>query len=85
MIEIDPQNGKLVSTIDMKGQATNITSVAFGGEDYNDLYITSSNTESPPGSHEGSLFVARIPGVKGLKASAFKKATATATLAAEAN
>ena len=60
---------------EIKLPATQITSVAFGGDDYRDLYITSSAKNLSPAELDaetgpGGLFVCR-PGAKGLPAGTF--------------
>ncbi len=48
MLEVEPAkgkeggDGKILGFIDLKEEARNITSVAFGGEDFGDLFITSA-------------------------------------------
>ena len=42
VIRIDPSSGKLLQRISFEGLADNITSVAFGGHDLKDLYVTSA-------------------------------------------
>lgn len=68
----DPANGKLLHTIMLP--CTCITSVAFGGERLNDLYITTANNkvdvEKEP--QAGSLFVVRNVGVSGVQPSVYK-------------
>jgi gluconolactonase len=68
VIEIDPKNGKQLSDISFDGMANNITSVAFGGSDLNDLYVTSARIGSPDnfGPKEGKLFIVRNTGAQGL-------------------
>ena len=65
--------GKLLEVIEMP--ASQITSVAFGGDDYMDLYITSSAKNLSPSQLDaetgpGGLFVCR-PGAKGRPAATF--------------
>ena len=65
--------GSLMEVIEMP--ASQITSVAFGGDDYMDLYITSSAKNLSPAELDaetgpGGLFVCR-PGVKGRPAATF--------------
>ena len=42
VIRIDPSSRKLLQRISFEGLADNITSVAFGGHDLKDLYVTSA-------------------------------------------
>ncbi len=65
--------GKLQEVIELP--TANITSVAFGGDDYMDLYITSaanklSSSELDAQTGPGGLFVCR-PGVRGQPAATF--------------
>jgi sugar lactone lactonase YvrE len=48
--------------------ANNLTSVAFGGSDLKDLYVTSARIGSPAnfGPQDGQLFVVRNTGAQGL-------------------
>lgn len=70
VIRVDPDKGEIIASIGLP--AARITSVAFGGADFNDLYITSARVGVPEEQLEkqplaGSLFVIRDIGVKGLK------------------
>jgi sugar lactone lactonase YvrE len=62
----DPTNGKLLHTILVP--CAKVTSVAFGGEDLADLYITTASNEGDDAKypHAGSLFKARVEGVRGI-------------------
>ena len=51
--------------------ATNITSVAFGGDDLRDLYVTTAKDDSGQG---GQLFVVRETGAQGLPGRFFNPA-----------
>ena len=69
----DPRSGKLVSKILVP--AHNVTSCAFGGENLDILYITTSSLDMTEEEQEafpmaGSIFIAK-PGVKGVKSRFF--------------
>ncbi|MBK8806136.1 MAG: SMP-30/gluconolactonase/LRE family protein [Bacteroidales bacterium] len=71
----NPNTGALLDKIEVP--AWNITSVAFGGSQLDELYITSSRLWMPEGYdskfiHAGSVFSCK-PGVKGVKAMYFSK------------
>ncbi|ALA54274.1 SMP-30/gluconolactonase/LRE family protein [Shouchella clausii] len=66
VICVDPDNGNVLEEVVVP--ATNVTSCAFGGEDYRTLYVTTANKQ---GEHEGgSLFAARVESA-GLPAHAY--------------
>jgi len=70
----NPHTGKMLKKIEVP--AYNVTSLAFGGENLDDLYITTASI-LPPGKEKiypdaGKLFVCK-PGVKGIKANYFSK------------
>ena len=53
--------------------AKQVTSVAFGGTDLSELYITTAATiAKPEDTQAGFLFKATVPGVKGVPAAKFK-------------
>jgi sugar lactone lactonase YvrE len=69
VIQIDPRTGKKLRQLDFPTK--NITSVAFGGEDLDVMYVTSaehflSETELKEQVSAGGLFEVRGLGVKGL-------------------
>lgn len=69
----NPYTRKLMTTIEVP--APNVTSVAFGGENLDELYITTARNWMPEGCETkyplaGGLFVAK-PGVKGIKSYRF--------------
>lgn len=71
----DPIAGELVSKIEVP--AHNVTSCAFGGENLDILYITTSSLDMTPEEKEkyplaGSLFKA-VPGVKGVRSKPFNE------------
>ena len=71
----NPKTGKLISKINVP--AVNITSCAFGGENLDELYITTSNlgmTDAEVAQYPlaGSIFKVK-PGVKGVKSAFFGK------------
>ena len=53
--------------------AKNITSVAFGGSDLKDLYVTSATHPEGEALKGGHLFVVKNTGAKGLPARNFKE------------
>ncbi len=67
--KIDPRQGKVVAIIRVPG-ARRVTSCAFGGDDLQDLFITSAatgtNRENEPNA--GNLFQARIENARGVPA-----------------
>ena len=70
----NPHTGQMLKKIDVP--AYNVTSIAFGGKNLDDLYITTASI-LPPGKEKiypdaGKLFVCK-PGVKGIKANYFSK------------
>lgn len=70
----NPQTGELLSKIDVP--ALNVSSVAFGGEDMDLLFITTASLYMPEDKGKdypdaGKLFVVK-PGVKGLKSNYWK-------------
>ena len=72
--QLNPHTGQMLKKIDVP--AYNVTSIAFGGENLDDLYITTASI-LPPGKEKiypdaGKLFVCK-PGVKGIKANYFSK------------
>lgn len=64
----DPDTGALLHRISLPTQC--ITSVAFGGDDLQDLYITSANNkvDIQKEPQAGSVFIVRNVGVKGVHA-----------------
>jgi len=64
----DPHSGKLLRTVKMP--TAKVTSVAFGGKDFSDLYATTASVGSEP-PPAGALFRITGLGVKGLPASEF--------------
>ncbi len=70
----NPENGELLQTIEVP--AKNVTSCAFGGDELDDLYITTariatSKEELEKFPNAGGVFKTR-PGVKGVEAFFFK-------------
>ena len=71
----NPHTGQMLQKIDVP--AYNVTSLAFGGENLEDLYITSASYYMPEDVESdypdaGKLFVCK-PGCKGIKANYFSK------------
>lgn len=71
IIRVDPDTKQLLFTLPVPAHQT--TSVAWGGDNYDELYITSANfpdyipeEERDKYSHNGYLFKATGLGVKGL-------------------
>ena len=69
----NPHTGEMLCRIDVP--APNVSSVAFGGKDLDELYITTASIYMPRGSaarypQAGKLFVVK-PGVKGVKSKYF--------------
>lgn len=76
IIRVDPLDGQITAQIDLP--VARITSAAFGGADFSDLYITSAKiglTEAQQAEQPlaGSLFVVENVGVKGLPAHRYRK------------
>ncbi len=70
----NPQTGELLQKIDVP--ALNVTAVAFGGEDLDQLYITTASLYMPEDEagnypEAGKMFVVK-PGVKGIKCNYWK-------------
>jgi sugar lactone lactonase YvrE len=75
IIRVDPDTGQVIDQIDLP--VARITSAAFGGKDFRDLYITSARvglTEEQLAQQPlaGSLFVVEDVGVRGLPAFRYK-------------
>ena len=71
----NPHTGQMLQKVDVP--AYNVTSVAFGGENLEDLYITSASLYMPDDKVDlypdaGKLFVC-TPGVKGIRANYFAR------------
>lgn len=74
VVKIDPKSGQLLQTISFKGLADNITSVAFGGQDLKDLYVTSCMRTTEDGEvNGGQLFVVKNTGSQGLPGRSFDR------------
>ncbi|XP_067669758.1 regucalcin-like isoform X2 [Haliotis asinina] len=74
VVRIDPETGTVIRTV--KFPCEKITSCCFGGEDFNDLYVTSSKFLMTPAQLEktplaGSVFKVTGLGVRGRKANTF--------------
>lgn len=70
----NPQTGELLQRIGIP--ALNVTALAFGGEDLDELYITTASLYMPEGEAKnypqaGKMFVVK-PGVKGIKCNYWK-------------
>jgi sugar lactone lactonase YvrE len=69
-----PQKGECIKTIQLP-RVSKVTSCAFGGENLNELYITTANIEPSSDKSEenaGSLFKIEVDGVKGLSSSFYR-------------
>lgn len=66
----DPENGNELQRIDLPCLET--TAVAFGGENLEDLYVTTGKHKSEVEEHAGRLFVVKGLGIKGLPAHPFR-------------
>ena len=71
----NPNTGEMLQKIDIP--AYNVASVAFGGENLEDLYVTTTSIRMPKDKEKlypdaGKLFVCQ-PGCKGIKANYFSK------------
>lgn len=68
VLNVDPQTGKILKSIELPARF--ITSVAFGGRNFEDLYVTSAENEAKReiGLQDGSTFVITGIGVRGLPA-----------------
>lgn len=65
---INPSSGDILKTVELP--VSGVTSCAFGGEDFETLYITTGSFGSPEECEAGRLFAVK-PGVKGLPTVAF--------------
>lgn len=74
VINIDPRDGKLLKTIELPARF--ITSVAFGGPNYEDLYVTSGTGEGPNAhlskAEDGCTFMITGTGARGFPAPAIR-------------
>lgn len=71
----NPQTGELLQKIDIP--ALNVTALAFGGEELDELYITTASLWMPEGEEKnypeaGKTFIVK-PGVKGIKCQYWNK------------
>jgi len=69
VVRFDPENGSELKRVVLPALET--TSCAFGGEDFQDLYVTTGIHKSVEEEHGGRLFVIRGLGVRGVEANAF--------------
>ena len=75
VVRINPENGEITFEVVTPG-AKQVTSCAFGGENFDALYITSANYQLSESQQEeqpaaGSLFMAKVP-FKGVASFRFK-------------
>jgi sugar lactone lactonase YvrE len=72
VLKIEPTSGSLIEKITVPG-ASKVTSCAFGGDELNDLYITSAaeNIDPEKEPHAGSLFRLHLDTAKGVRADQF--------------
>lgn len=71
ILHIDSNTGKLIDVVDFKGKASKLTSVAFGGPNLDELYVTSAKFGLTPeqlsvDKDAGALFKITNLGTKGL-------------------
>lgn len=76
VVNIDPETGKLLRSVSLP--VSNTTSCCFGGDNYDDLYVTSAWKGLTPEKHRaeplaGSVFRITCLGVKGFEAHAFNR------------
>lgn len=76
VVRFDPETGEIMQKIEVP--AHNVTACAFGGQNLDSLFITSSRYDMTPEEiakypDAGSVFVA-VPGVRGVKSDFFKLA-----------
>lgn len=75
VIQVNPQTGKVLNTVAIP--AERVTSVAFGGPNFDVLYVTTATVgmkeaELQEQPHAGCVFVVKGLGARGLKANSFK-------------
>lgn len=76
IVRYNPENGELLQKIDLP--VARVTSCTFGGENLNDLYVTSAYTRLETADRAsqplaGSLFVLKNLPVKGLESDRYKR------------
>lgn len=69
VVRFDPDNGSELQRVEIPALET--TSCAFGGANFEDLYVTTGIHKSVKEEHGGRLFVIRGLGVRGVEANAF--------------
>ena len=69
VVRFDPETGAELQRVEIPALET--TSCAFGGENFEDLYVTTGIHKSVEEEHGGRLFVIRGLGVRGVEANAF--------------
>ena len=69
VVRFDPDNGSELQRVEIPALET--TSCAFGGDNFEDLYVTTGIHKSEEEEHGGRLFVIRGLGVRGVEANAF--------------
>jgi len=69
VVRFDPETGAELKRVDVPALET--TSCAFGGENFEDLYVTTGIHKSVEEEHGGRLFVIRGLGIRGVEANAF--------------
>ena len=78
VIEVDPKTKKLISKIQFdKIKKKLVTSVAFGGSELNQLYVTAAERPSDPSEEESSIYCVTglDDGVRGLPMAEFPRKT----------
>lgn len=69
VVRFDPETGAELKRVEIPALET--TSCAFGGANFEDLYVTTGIHKSVEEEHGGRLFVIRGLGVRGVEANAF--------------
>jgi len=69
VVRFDPDNGSELQRVEIPALET--TSCAFGGANFEDLYVTTGIHKSVEEEHGGRLFVIRGLGIRGVEANAF--------------
>lgn len=77
ILHIDTTTGSLIDTIDFGNRSSMLTSVAFGGRNLDELYVTSANCKLSPEQQavetdSGALFKVTNIGAKGIGGSSYK-------------
>lgn len=67
LVKVDPRTGRKVGSIKVSGTCRQTTSVCFGGDDMNEMFVTSATSMTSAGDHDqgGRLFKITGTGAKG--------------------